>query len=433
MKKGCAGIPLAIPLGSGMDNFVLPGTVPCHLGEPPERRALENLEGELLRGLENPLGSPPLRELVRGRKRIVILIEDNTRSTPLPELLPPFLDYLNRCGVGDDAVSLLTAPGTHRPMTEEELVAKVGRCVYGRLSIVQHDVTRPETLCCLGEIRSDECVVPLWINEKALEADLLIGTGSILPHADAGFSGGAKIVQPGICGVQTTAATHALGIFQKESSLGKVENPCRRAMDQVALRAGLAFIVNAVKSGKDDTVALVAGHPVAAHRRGAALAAEACRLSFPWPADIVIAGSKPFDIDFWQAEKALVSASSVLRRGGILILAAACPEGLVHNHPTFREWLRLSVAEIQDKVRSMLGGDDIGEIIAADGAVWVARVRERGAIFLVAPGLGAADVEAVGARSFLSVQEALDLALKRIPRARVAVIPEGGGLLPMLA
>lgn len=431
--RGRPGGPLAIPLGSGQETFTLPEAVPCHVGELSAMGALRDLEGELLRGLDSPLGTPPLRELVRGREKVVILIEDNTRSTPLPALLPPLLDYLNRSGVGDEAVTLLTAPGTHRRMTEEELIAKVGRPIYDRLPIVQHDVTRPETLRYLGEVRSEACVVPLWVNERALDADFLIGTGAILPHADAGFSGGAKIVQPGICGAQTTAATHALGIFQRESVLGQIDNPCRRAMDQVGLQVGLAFIINAVKSVSDETVGLVVGDPIAAHRHGAALATEACRLPFPWLADIVVVGSSPYDIDFWQAEKALVSASAILRQGGIVILVAACPEGLVHNHPTFRDWLRLSTAEIQDRVRSLLGGEDIGEIIAADGAAWVSRVREKGAIFLVAPGLADVDVEAIGATSCPSVQEALDLALERIPGARVAVIPEGSGLLPVLS
>ncbi len=432
MKKGCAGIPLAIPLGASEEKALLPPGSSCLRGEASTAPPLGDLRKALQKALEEPQGTAPLHELARGKEDVVILIEDVTRTTPLDVLLPPLLDHLNGCGVGDGAITLLTAPGTHRLMAEGELRAKVGASVYGRVPIVQHDAMKPERLRFLGEVRSGDCVVPVAVNGRALEADLLIGTGSIVPHADAGFSGGAKIVQPGICGLATTAATHALGIFQDETSLGIADNACRRAMEQVGEAAGLAFIVNTVKNGLGETVGLVAGHPVTAHREGASLCARSCRMEFSSPADIVVVGSKPYDSDFWQAEKALVSASAVVRSGGIVILVAACPEGLVHNHPTFRDWLRLATADIQRAVRS-LPEEDVAEIIAADGAVWVARVRERARIFLVTPGLPRDDCAAIGGRSFPSLQQALDAAVAEILDAAVAVVPEGGGLLPYLA
>ena len=159
---------------------------------------IPNLEEAILRSLDHPVGTSPLRDLARGKRDILFLVEDSTRTTPLHRILPVVVDYLNRCGVPDSAMSCLTAPGTHRLMTDAEIEAKVGPEIKARLKILQHDATVSHEIEDIGTIHVGDCRIPVHINRRVLAADLLVGLGNIVPHCDAGFSGGAKILQPGV-------------------------------------------------------------------------------------------------------------------------------------------------------------------------------------------------------------------------------------------
>ena len=123
--------------------------------------------------------------------------------------------------------------------------------MYGRFKVDQHNINETESLVHLGYVMSGDYEIPVQLNRDALEADLLIGLGDIVPHSDAGYSGGAKIVQPGICGYATTAATHIVAALLADIPLGVVENPCRAGMEKVAEKAGLAFILNTVKTSME--------------------------------------------------------------------------------------------------------------------------------------------------------------------------------------
>ncbi|MFY9431186.1 MAG: hypothetical protein WAP11_07985, partial [Acetomicrobium sp.] len=191
-------------------------------------------------------------------------------------------------------------------------------------------------------------------------------------------------------------------------------------------------ILNTVKNLDGEVVGLFGGDFVKAHRKGALLAEESYKVKIMELVDIVIVSASPCDIDYWQGEKGLVSAYFAVKPGGIIIFAAPCIEGLVHNHPSFREWLSLPLDKALIKARNTRLDDANADLVAADVAICNAKIREKARIFIVTAGLSEEDIGILGYEPFESVQEALDEALKRIPGGTVGVLPKGGVSLPRL-
>lgn len=394
--------------------------------------ALPDFAAALRAALERPIGCAPLAELVAAAKRVLILIEDNTRNTPVDKILPVLLEALEQAGVAPAKIEILTAPGTHRVMSAAELEAKIGPGISARVLVSQHDFRDAASLAELDPVAVGKSLIPVQVNRKALAADVVIGIGDIVPHCDAGFSGGAKILQPGICGYATTAATHVAAALMDEIPLGAVDNPCRLGMEEVARRVGLSFIVNVVKNFKNEIVKIVAGDFVAAHREGVRTSRLSFGVAVPEPADIVLVSSYPCDLDYWQAEKGIISAYFTVKKGGVIVFAAPCPEGLEHNHPRLREWLALDYAAACARAAASSPEDRSEDLVAADLAILNARIREKAAIFLVSDGLtDPEDIRVLGYTRFESLQAAVDEAFRRIPGASVGVLPRGGDCLPV--
>ena len=202
----------------------------------------------LKEALDRPIGTPPLEQLVRREDRVLIIIDDYTRPTPTQIILPVLIDRLNKAGIPDSRITIMTAAGTHRPMTKEELTAKCGENVFGRIHVLNHEFDRMENLVDLGKTPNG---TDIHINRLVLDSDFIISVGNIIPHAYAGFSGGSKSIQPGVSGELTTNQTHylteRLKINRKPGmNLGNANNPIRQEMDEVARKVALRFIVNTV-------------------------------------------------------------------------------------------------------------------------------------------------------------------------------------------
>ena len=424
---------VTIPFGASSLSADVPEDRLVFSGELEELPEVEDLEAAVLAGLDAPTGTPPLRELAAGRSTVLVLVEDTTRHTPVDRILPVLFDYLNAAGVGDDHIEILGAPGTHRLMSDAEVRAKVGDEAYRRVRISQHDCTVPESMVALEPVYAGDVEIPVQVNKKVLEADLLIGLGNILPHCGAGFSGGAKILQPGVCGVATTSATHIAATLLPEIPLGDVDSPVRVGMEEVARRAGLDFIVNVVRDPRGRVLTVVTGDFVAAHRLGVEVSRRAYAVHIPAPADIVVVSSFPADIDWWQAEKGLIAASFAVKKGGVIVLAAPCPEGLEHNHPLLRDWLRLSYAEGCAKVAATDPADVSADLIASDLGVDNAKIREKATILVLTDGLSDDDIGLLGYRRMPDLQTAVDTSLELVADGTIGVIPYGGDCLPVLA
>lgn len=424
---------ITIPYGSTSLEAEVPEARVIFTGGFEELPALDDFEAALRARLERPTAGRPLREVAEARASALVLVDDNTRQTPVARILPVLFDHLNEVGLADDHIEILTASGTHRVMTDQELRAKVGEEAYRRVAITQHDCRALETIADLGTVSAGRSVIPVQINRRVLDADLIIGLGSIVPHSDAGFTGGAKIVQPGVCGTATTAATHIAAALLDEIPLGDADNPCRLGMEEVARKVGLGFIVNVVQDHRGRVLEIVTGDFVSAHRRGTEMSRRAHGIAIPAPADIVIVGSYPGDIDWWQAEKCLVAAYFAVKQGGVIVFAGPCYEGLVHNHPRLRDWLKLSYDEARAKASGIDPAVADTDLIAADVAIANAKVREKADILMVTEGLSDADVELLGYRRMPDLQAAVAQALRRHPKGTLGVLPYGGLCMPYVA
>jgi nickel-dependent lactate racemase len=197
-------------------DFPYEGYPPAHIPEKallailrPKRGAgTEQSEINLiLSALERPIGLPRLRHLVRKSQKILILVDDYTRNTPTQLILPPVMEELSVAGVLREDIKFMVASGLHRLMTHEEKVRKVGRDIMENYAVLDHNWRKHDTLV---QLENSSRGTEIWVNKEVLAADFVIGIGHIIPHMVAGFAGGAKIVQPGVCGAVTTDQTHWL-------------------------------------------------------------------------------------------------------------------------------------------------------------------------------------------------------------------------------
>ncbi len=393
-----------------------------------------DFKSELLRSLDSPIASVSLATLAKGKRDILILVEDNTRDTPLTDILPVVTDYLKASGVPASAIRFMIAHGTHRLMTDEEIRKKLGDFIVDNFTVYQHEAADANQMEDLGEIEMEGYNLPVRINRRALEADLLIGIGNIIPHSDAGFSGGAKIVQPGICDFVTTQATHRSAGFCPDIPLGMLDgNPCRAGIDAVGRVAKLAFIINVVKNCDGEVAGFFCGDYMKAHRAGVELSRKSYSVELDELADIVIVSSSPADMDYWQGIKGLTSAYFAVKQGGAVILAAPCYEGLAHNHPLYAHWLAQPTHVLVEAIQAASPHDLETDIISAVVALGSRRTLERAEVYMVSDGLSDQEIRDMGYTPTATVQEALDAALTKRPEATIGILPLGGISLPFLA
>jgi nickel-dependent lactate racemase len=394
--------------------------------EGAERGSMDAAQ-EVARAMAAPVAAPTLVELAHGARRVIIVADDGTRLTPTDMIIPLLLEALNAAGVPDACIEVLIALGTHREMAPAEIEAKFGPEVTRRVAITNHEAFSPHALVDLGCTPSG---VSAQISRRLLGADLVLGVGSIVPHHIAGFSGGAKIVQPGVCGERTTGEVHLLSVRRERTLLGVLENPVREEMEIIAQRAGLRAILNTVLDSHGHLVAAVYGHPQRAFRWGAGVAQQIYGVAIPTLADIVIAGSSPCDSEFWQAHKTLYPAQLCCRQGGTLIIVTPCPEGVAATHPDICDLAGQPSDEIDRAIRAGEVADLTGGALAL---AW-ASVRRHASVYMISRGISAQESRALGFHPFDALEEALASALSRHGAdARITVLPYAPDTLPVVA
>ena len=278
--------------------------------------------------LENPIGTPPLRQLAKGKHQVVIISSDHTRPVPSKVILPQLVDEI-RAGSPSAKITVLVATGFHRPTTREEMLDKYGEELFLRsgLHFAVHLSGKDEDMVSLGTLPSGG---KLLINKLAAQADLLVAEGFIEPHFFAGFSGGRKSVLPGVASRTTVLANHCSAfidsLFARTGILDG--NPIHRDMIYAAQQAKLAFICNVVIDEKKEVIAAFAGHFNEAHRAGCAFVEQLSGVSAV-PAPIVIStnGGYPLDQNIYQSVKGMTAAEATCAPGGVIIMVSACSDG----------------------------------------------------------------------------------------------------------
>jgi lactate racemase len=392
----------------------------------PRTLAKEDPDEIVSRALAQPIGAPRLRDCIPSGAQVLILVDDGTRGTPTSRILPHVIRELEEAEVSDDRIVILTAQGTHRRMSDEELQIKLGS-YHQRFRVEQHDWLDTPQLHDFGTTTDGTRV---RANRLLFEADFVMGIGSIVPHRIKGFSGGAKIVVPGVAGreIQDRNQWEAAQV-SADAIMGAPENPIRQRCEEAARLVGLKFIVNCVSDASNQMVGCFAGDVVAAHREGCKLAATINGIALPRRAEIVLIDSHPADRDVWQSAKAVYAGSMAVRHGGTLIVVSPNPEGVASNHPIMLEIGYRPFPQLKQLVQAREVSDLVGVSILAD----LAQVFDRVECVLVSPGVTEADAKRIGFDYSPSVQGAFDLAMSRLgTSAKIAVLRRGGHVLPRL-
>ncbi len=384
---------------------------------------------EIKKVIQNPIGVKPLSSLAKGRKNALIVTDDNTRPTPLKRLLPHILDELKAGGLSNDKIIILVGLGTHRPMTPGEINDKFGDQIVSRYKIVNHEWNNPDALESLGKC---ELGFEIFINKLVKQSDLIIAVGNIVPHATAGFSGGGKALMPGICGEKNIEETHWKALdFSMNEILGEIDNPIQDAIKRVSNKAKLSMIINTVLFGANEIYALVAGDLEKAYAMGIGYCREVYGVAVPDKADIVVAEAFPTDIDLRQAIKAICSADVVCKDGGVIIVAADCPDGV---SPQFPEFSKYGFRE-PEKLFNDVNNRKFKNKLLAYTLVAIGRIisKNKSAI-LVSPNINREETERMGFIWAENMQKAVDMALKIMGNeAKAIVLKRAGELLPIVS
>ena len=389
-------------------------------------------EAAVERALQEPIGTPPLRDIAKGKKNAVVVISDVTRPVPNSIILPPILKALENSGIPRNAILILIGTGMHRPNEGQELVGLVGEKIAGAYRIENHRGTELSDHVDLGV--SDEGV-PLLVDRKYYEADLKITTGLIEPHLMAGYSGGRKSVVPGVCSLETMKVLHGFKMIQHElASVGRLDdNPFHLTALRHAREIGVDFIVNVTVNGKREMTGVFAGDLDQAHRAGVRELDRYVVDEVDEPVDVVVTGSggAPLDQTFYQCVKGMVAGKDVLKKGGTIVFASHLAGGL--GSASFRELVE-ELTTPEAMLESLKGPDyrkldqwmlqDLCNVLLHAGEVMVYSEH-------MAPDL----LRKALVHPIPSLNEGLHRALENHGResARVAVMPQGPYVIARVA
>ncbi len=376
-------------------------------------------EEEVRRALEEPIGSPRLRDMVHPGEKIAIVTSDITRPMPTHMVIGPLLDELYAAGVEARDITLVFALGSHRPHTQEERRKLAGERAFSEIRCVDSD---PADCVHMGTTSAG---TPVDITRVVAQADRRICLGNIEYHYFAGYSGGAKAIMPGVSTREAIQANHSM-MVREEACVGNLTtNPLRQDIEEAAAICGVDFICNVVLDEHKQIVRAVAGDVTAAHRAGCAFLDTMFQIKIGHRADIVMVsqGGAPKDLNLYQTQKALDNAKHAVRDGGVIILMGSCREGL--GEKTFEQWL-LEAEKPGDLIERITKDFRLGGHKAAA----IAMVLERAQIYLVSD-LEPELVKKCFMTPFSNVQAAYEAAVQKLGEdAKVIAMPYGGSTVP---
>lgn len=379
--------------------------------------------------LDHPVGAPRIEDLVQPGQKICIITDDNTRMTPVRTILKELLPRIEGAGVRRSDIFIVIALGSHRPMTSQEITDKFGPDVVEHYRILNSEFDNPDMLVQVG---TSELGTPIRVYKPAMEADIRIGIGNIVPHGCMGWSGGAKILYPGITSADIVSEFHVMQGLRDEVLLGMVECPIRLAVEEWTKNIGLHYIINTVLDEDMQLYRAAAGHYIQAHRKAVSYAQTVCGVPLKQQPDVVLAAAYPIGIDFWQCGKATYGPTRVIREGGEFLLLAACTEG-VGPHPQMLDYMALDNGP--ELLSRRIASRDTGEdLLTMAVGVSMGRVVRHSNVTLVTDGLSPEDCRR-GRMTHCApahLQQALEQALNRFEDPFLLIIGEGGEIIPIL-
>jgi nickel-dependent lactate racemase len=290
------------------------------------KNAVEISKEEIFTAINNPIGTPTILEISKGKQNAVIVVEDISRPSRLEEVLNILLNQLNDAGINNEKITIIYALGSHRPLDRRDSIKKVGLSVMERVNIENHHPY--ENLIYVGE---SEIGTPIYLNKTYYNADVKIALGTVIPHPLAGFGGGAKIILPGICGIKTLEENHKAGVKGVGIGVGIVTE-LRKDIEDVCKKVGLDFSINIVTTMKRGIAGVFAGNFIEAHRRAMEFAREVYSTDIlpDLNLDIGFFNLYPEDTELSQAIKGfnfIFSIKGLIKRKGAIMFLTAASEG----------------------------------------------------------------------------------------------------------
>jgi nickel-dependent lactate racemase len=396
--------------------------------EPTHRPGLADEKGAVRAALAEPIGARPLREWIKAGDRVCIAFTDLTRATPNERLIPWLLEYL--ADVPREQILLLNQIGTHRPNTKSELEHLLTAEVVRDYRVINHEPENPAALKQFGTMRDG---TPAMINRHLAEADVRIITGFIEPHFFAGFSGGIKGIIPGCGGLHSIMSNHGFkNIGDPRATFGVTTgNPLWEELRDVALRVGPSFLLNVSLNEQRGITGVFAGDMMEAHRTGCEFVRRSAMQKVKSPFDIVVTTNSgyPLDLNLYQAVKGMSAGARILEKGGLLVLACECREGIPPGSP------------LEKLLHNASSPEEILAMLATPGFVrpeqWQAQIQaliQRQAEVLLYSSLPEPVVRSAFLKSCPDIGTAVRQRLETLgPEARVAVLPQGPLTIPYLA
>jgi len=404
----------------------------AELAPEPVTKTIDDMVSE---AIDRPVGTRPLRDIIRSDSKIVIVVDDIARPTPKKALLTFLISRLREWGVSKDRVDILLATGTHRPMTTDEIRGTFGQDLVREVRFTNHDCRSPE-LISVGMLKS---AGEVKINPLVVQADVRIGIGSLVPHPFNGFGGGAKIIFPGVANYEAIRNHHCALMIAAGASLAQVEhNPFLEEICQAGRLAKLDFVINALYNANEEVKEVIAGDFGEVHAAGARMTLSELGVRFERPADVTITSAFPYS-EGPQLMKPLGPATTVTREGGVVILYAASIEGGRFAEP-FLGAFDIAFAKSQGNPKQLVQdscrlGIPIIEGAAMDfnGALnitllYLSKVR----VILVSQDANAEQAKRLGFGYEMRLEDAILTVSKNVPNATVNILPSGGLVIPVI-
>ena len=318
---------------------------------------------------------------------VCIIVDDYTRSTPTAEILSFLMPAMENEGIKKDNVFFLFASGSHRLMDDEEKRARLSDEIFENYRSMDHHFFDKDHLVEMGNFDDG---VPILVNKYAIEADIRIAVGTLVPHMPAGFSGGAKMLLPGVAGEDTVHHMHVIGALDPKQAIGVTDTLPRKLMEALARTAEPLAIINVILNAEDAPVGIVGGNYIEAHRRGVEIAKKIYFVRVPELVDLVVSDARDHDSDMTQANKGLFSAALAVKEGGEILLLTNSPDGVSPVHG--KEMLEFGMLTNPEMEKAL----ETGEIKDPMSAIEVLHnnvVRENAKLYLYSPNITKEEAE----------------------------------------
>jgi len=408
----------------------LPEGVRAHVIRKHPMPLLPDPAGAVRSALERPVGCPSLQKLAQGKRNACILICDITRPVPNGLILPPLVESLTQAGIARENILILVATGLHRPNEGEELAEIVDSPeIFRTVRIENHFARDREAHVDLGRTSTG---IPIMIDRRFVEADLKIATGLVEPHFMAGYSGGRKVIAPGVAYQDTILMFHMARILEhcKAANCIIEGNPLHNEQTEIVRAIGGVVAVNVVIDEERRLGFVNFGEVEASHARAVEFMRKYAEIKIPRRFKTIVTTSAgyPLDKTYYQTVKGMVGVMDILEPGGTIIIASECSEGM--GSPEFAEAQRLLCEVGPDRFMSLLEGRDKALIDEWEAEMLLKPLRV-GHIQLYSTGLSESERDHVFVEMVPSVQEAVAASIRAHGDAEIAVVPEGPYVIPL--